>query len=151
MNKMMRVVAAVISAGAIFAPLSAHADTPGPHPYYLHALSDLRDARGYLDRIDSSQVQKDEVKALEEIDAAIGEMKHAAIDDGKDIHDHMPVDANLKHTDRFHKALELLNRAEQDVSHQESDPAAIELQARVLHHIHEAHHAVDRAINAALE
>ena len=27
-------------------PLAANADLPGKHPYYLHALTDLRTARG---------------------------------------------------------------------------------------------------------
>jgi hypothetical protein len=26
-------------------PFAAHADIPGDHPYYMHALSDLRAAR----------------------------------------------------------------------------------------------------------
>jgi len=34
---------------AVFVPLAAHADLPGDHPYYIHALSDLRDARWNLE------------------------------------------------------------------------------------------------------
>jgi hypothetical protein len=30
----------------LVAPLAANADLPGQHPYYLHALSDLRSAPG---------------------------------------------------------------------------------------------------------
>ena len=48
---------------------------PGPHPAYLHALSDLRLARAYLDQIAWPPVQQDEEHAIREIDAAIGEIK----------------------------------------------------------------------------
>src|SRR5579862_3958299 len=71
----------------------AHADLPGKHPAYLHALSDLRAARWMLEhRPGDAAVSGQEDVAITEIDAAIGEIKRAAIDDGKDIHDHPKVD-----------------------------------------------------------
>src|ERR1700729_114231 len=73
-------------------PFAANADLPGKHPAYLHALSDLRAARWMLEhRPGDAAVSAHEDVAISEIDAAIGEIKHAAIDDGKDIHDHPPV------------------------------------------------------------
>ena len=123
----------------------------GKHPYYLHALSDLRYARGYLDKLGANdQVDNDSMQAIKEIDAAIGEIKRASIDDGKDLHDHPPIDAHLKRTDRFHKAIELLDKAHNDVSQEEDDAAARGLKDRAIKHIDEAHHSVERAISAAL-
>ena len=56
-------------------------------------------------------------------DAAIGEIKRAAIDDGKDIHDHPTVVAPADRPGRLHKALELLRKAHDDVAREEDDPA----------------------------
>jgi hypothetical protein len=67
----------------VLIPKAAPAQVPGPHPAYLHALSDLRLARAYLDQIAWPPVQRDEEHAIREIDAAIGEIKQASIDDGK--------------------------------------------------------------------
>src|ERR1700760_458737 len=72
---------------------AANADLPGKHPYYLHALSDLRAARWMLEhRPGDAAVSGQEDVGVIEIDKAIGEIKHAAIDDGKDIHEHPKVD-----------------------------------------------------------
>ena len=76
----------------VMIPNAAPAQVPGPHPAYLHALSDLRMARAYLDQIAWPPVQKDEEHAIREIDAAIGEIKRASIDDGKNLEDHPPID-----------------------------------------------------------
>lgn len=130
----------------------ANLDHRGKHPYYLHALSDLRDARGFLDKLGADDtVDNDSMQAIREIDAAIGEIKRASIDDGKDLHDHTPVDAHLRRTDRFHKAVELLNKAHQDVNQEEDDAAARGLKDRALQHIDAAHRSVDHAVSAALQ
>ncbi|WP_035052781.1 hypothetical protein [Andreprevotia chitinilytica] len=147
MNRFLRTL---LPAAALLASFAAHADTPGDHPYYLHALTDLRDARAHLEHLSSDKVDHAEEHAIREIDAAIGEIKKAAIDDGKDIHDHKPVDANLKRTDRFHKALELLEKARQDASHEEDQANTRGLQKRAVKHIEEAQHAVKHVIETVL-
>jgi hypothetical protein len=85
--------------------------------------------------------------AIEHIDKAIGEIKKAAIMDGKNIQDHVPVDAQLARTGRFHKSLELLDKAKHDVSGEEDQPDTMGLQQRVLHQIEEAQHSVQHAID----
>jgi tetratricopeptide (TPR) repeat protein len=123
------------------------ADNPGQHPGYLHALSDMRDARAHLDRLTpSDHLDNEEEHAIKEIDAAIGEIKKAAIDDGKDLKDHPPVDAHLDKKGRYHKALELLDRAHHDISEKEDDQFAHGLRHRALDHIDEAHKIVDHLI-----
>jgi hypothetical protein len=144
-NKLLMVIAAATVALAASSP--TFADTPGRHPAYLHALADLRDARAHLQHLASEQVLDQEVRAIDEIDKAIGEIKHAAIEDGKNIQDHMPIDAHLSRSGRFHKALELLDKAKRDASGEEDQPATQGLQLRVIMHIDEAHHAVERAIH----
>src|SRR5215469_13065337 len=77
----------IVAAGlvAMVAPASVQAgEVSGPHPAYLHALSDLRSARHYLnDGWAWDPVRRDDNEAIRQIDAAINEIKQAAIDDGK--------------------------------------------------------------------
>jgi hypothetical protein len=132
---------------ALFAAAPTWADNPGKHPAYLHALSDLRDARAHLEHFSGEPVDNAEEHAIDHIDKAIGEIKHAAIMDGKNIQDHMPVDAHLARHDRFRKAMELLDKAKRDVSGEEDQPDTQGLQLRVIHHIEEARHSVEHAID----
>jgi len=133
---------------AVFASLAA-ADEPGRHPAYLHALDDLRDARAHLDRFSPDErIDNQQQHAIDEIDAAIGEIKRAAIDDGKDLRDHPPIDAHLKRADRFRKAVELLDKAHHDIAKEEDDPGTRGLQHRALQHIDEAHHTVETIIHS---
>jgi hypothetical protein len=92
------------------------------------------------------KLDREEEHAIREIEAAIGEIKHAAIDDGKDLNDHPPVDAHLDHKGRYHKAIELLDRAHHDVAEKEDDKYAHGLRHRALEHIEEAKQIVDRLI-----
>jgi hypothetical protein len=86
------------------------------------------------------------VHAIDHIDKAIGEIKQAAIMDGKNIGDHMPIDTHLGRHDRFVKALELLDKAQHDVSGEEDQPDTMGLQQRVIRHIEEARHSVKHAL-----
>jgi hypothetical protein len=124
---------------------AAYADKPGRHPHYLHALSDLRHARAYLDKLFMNE-QRDEMEehAIRKIDDAIREIKRAAIDDGKNLNDHPPIDTHLKRGDRYRKALELLDAAHRDVTMEEDNPQSQGLQGRVIAHIDEAHRIVER-------
>ena len=128
--------------------LAANADLPGKHPYYLHALSDLRAARWMLEhRPGDAAVSGQEDVAITEIDAAIGEIKHAAIDDGKDLHDHPAVDAPNDRPGRLHKALELLRKVHSDVAREEDDPMVKGLRNRAVGHIDGAIHATEKAVH----
>jgi hypothetical protein len=103
-------------------PVSA--PPPSIHPRYLSALSDLRYARALLWRDDFREVMRDQRAAIEEIDHAIAEAKRAAIDDGKNIDDHPPVDVRIGWEGRFRKAMELLDHARGDLSFMETNMAA---------------------------
>jgi hypothetical protein len=131
-------------------PFAASADLPGKHPYYLHALTDLRTARWMLEhRPGDAAVSGQEDVAITEIDGAIGEIKRAAIDDGKDVHDHPKVDVPPDHPGRLHKALELLRKTHNDVAREEDDPMTKGLRNRAVGHIDGAIHATEKAINDA--
>ena len=128
-------------------PLAArNAGAQPEHPAYLHALSDLRDARAHLERPDGGALRADERSAVEEIDRAISEIKKAAIDDGKNINDHVHVDANRPWAGRLHDAHDLLSRAHHDVAQEEDNPTTRGLRDRVLSHIDKASYFVDKAL-----
>src|SRR5580700_11535518 len=119
------------------------------HPYYLHALSDLRAARWMIEhRPGNWQRTVDEIEAVKQIDAAIGEIKKAALDDGKNIDDHVKVDERNDHDGRLHEAADFLRKARQDVGHDEDNQFAQGLQARAYMHIDAAINATKRAIHA---
>jgi hypothetical protein len=119
------------------------------HPYYLHALTDLRAARWMLEHRPGNWAQtNDEIEAVHQIDAAIGEIKKASIDDGKNIADHPPVDEDPNHGGRLHKAADFLKKARQDISHDEDNQFAQGLQMRAYDHIDKALNATHRAIHA---
>jgi hypothetical protein len=131
-------------------PAASQAQMPGPHPAYLHALSDLRMARAFLSEgWGWNAVRREDDHAVAEIDAAIREIKHAAIDDGKDLRDHQPIDGHLGWHDRFAKANELLARAHHDLEHAEDVPESRGLRDRAIMHIDEAHRTVDEAWRTA--
>jgi hypothetical protein len=132
-------------------PRGAQAQVPGPHPAYLHALSDLRMARAYLSEggWHWDEVQREDEHAVREIDAAIREIKHAAIDDGKNPEDHGPIDVHASWRDRFGRANGLLSQAHHDLDHAEDVPQARGLRDRALMHIDEAQHTVDHAYRTA--
>jgi hypothetical protein len=118
------------------------------HPFYLHALSDLRAARWMIEHRPGNWARtNDEVEAVNQIDAAIGEIKKAAIDDGKDIQDHPQVDERNDHNGRLHEAVDFLRKARKDISHDEDNMFAQGLQARAYNHIDAAISATKRAIH----
>jgi hypothetical protein len=109
------------------------------HPAYLHALSDLRAARWMLEhRPGNWKATSDEVAAVNEINAAIGEIKKASIDDGKDINDHPQAQEINEHKGRLTKAVEWLRKSRSDIEQDEDNGFAQGLRKRAFGHIDEA-------------
>jgi hypothetical protein len=119
---------------------------PSIHPRYLSALSDLRYARALLWRPDFREVMRDQRAAIEEIDAAIGEAKRAAIDDGKNVDDHPRVDTRMGWEGRFRKAMELLDHARGDLSFTETTMAAMPWRDAARSHVERARGLVEKAV-----
>lgn len=147
MRLIARTLAVTMFFSAFFLLGAGHALAQGHHPYYLHALSDLRAARAHLEAGGNGELRHEEKEAIHQIDEAIAEIKHASIDDGKDLNDHPPVDAGLDHTGRLHRAKQLLEKAHQDISHEEDNNFAQGLQQHSFDHIDKAIHSVDGAIS----
>jgi hypothetical protein len=136
--------ALIISMGLFLPALQPKAEAQGGrHPHYLAALSDLRLARGYLDKLTPSErLDETQLKAIHEIEEAIGAIKHASIDDGKNINDHVPIDARILPRSRYQKAREALGAALHDCGMEEDDPYTREAKKAAIEHIHLADHAV---------
>jgi len=146
MKTAFRFITAALALAFVASLVTLAAPAGREHPAYLHALTDLRHARAHLQRPDGGELREQEKKAIHEIDDAINKIKKAAIDDGKDLNDHPPVDARMDWPGRLHRALELLNKAHQDIAQEEDNQFAQGLQQRALMHIDKAHHHVEEAI-----
>ncbi len=94
-------------------------------------------------------MRRDDNAAIREIDAAINEIKLAAIDDGKGVNDPFRMDAHLSAHDRFRKANELLWSAHNDLARAEDVPSSRGLRDRAVRHVDAAHHIVDAAQRTA--
>jgi hypothetical protein len=131
--------------------LPAAAQARGEHPAYLHALTDLRHARAQIESrgATNGKMFVDEETAVREIDEAIREIKAAAIDDGKRLEDHPPVDMKMDRKGKLRRAEELLHKTHDDIAREEDHAEVRGLRDRALRHIAEAWHATQRAIQAS--
>jgi hypothetical protein len=130
--KMVPLIVAGIAilAGCVAAPPPQH------HPAYLHSLSDLRAARWLIEHRPGDWAQTaDEAEAIRQIDAAINDIKKAAIDDGKNLNDHPPVDTHPDNRGRIHESLKFLNKARADIASDEDNGYAGGLRNRAIGHI----------------
>lgn len=132
----------------MIAPITLNADTPGRHPAYLHARSDLRAAQFLLRVREEPNVARNLIEADHEVDAAIAEIDRAAVIDRKNLEDHPRVDTKIDRHDRFRRTVELLRGARADLGREEDNgsargwrDAAYQHIDRALDHIHRA--AVD--------
>jgi len=116
-------------------PALLRADTPGRHPAYLHARSDLRRAQLMMRVHDDPDVMRRVHQADVEIDRAIHEIDVAARFDHKDMDDHPPIDVNLDRRGRFQKAMELLQKSRADIAREEDDPSAVGWRNLAFRHI----------------
>ena len=118
----------------------------GAHPRYLHAISDLRYARALLYRSDWRDVMRDQRHAVEEVDRAIDEARRAAIEDGKNIDDHPPIDVRTGWEGRFRQAMDLLDSALRDLSSEEDNRDAAAWRSAARGHVQAARDSVTRAM-----
>jgi len=146
MKLLVKLVVPALFFALVLAVVPATSSAQEKHPAYLHALSDLRAARAHLNHHDGGELRHEEKEAIHHIDDAIQEIKKAAIDDGKDLNDHPPVDAGMEYVGRLRRARQLLGQAREDISHEEDNPSARGLQQRAFRHIDQAIHEVDEAI-----
>ena len=141
-----RTIATLLSAAALSLP--AIADEYGKHPFYLHALTDLQAASWQIDhrRPEDGLVSEVEQVIHDEIRAAIGDLRRAAWQDGKELQWSSPPDVALSREGRLHATVDLLKKAHSDVAREEDDPRSRAFQQRGLQHVDAALGAAQHAI-----
>ena len=151
----LQVVCGVMTGVAMLAGCAAAPPPPPPpprvvvappqHPAYLHALSDLRAARWLIEHRPGDWVQtSDEQESVQQIDAAIFEIKRAAFDDGKNANARPPVDEHPDNRGRIRQASQFLIKARADIASEEDNGFANGLRDRAIGHIDAAIHAAHR-------
>jgi hypothetical protein len=133
------------AAAALVVSVLAFADTPGRHPHYLRARTDLRSAQFVLRVRDEFNVMRHVRMVDREIDAAVVEIDRAAVIDRKDIEDHPPIDTSLDRPGRFRKAMALLVSARADIAREEDSPRAAAWRDAAYRHIDAAMDQLRRA------
>jgi hypothetical protein len=129
------------------ASTAALAETPGKHPAYLHARSDLAKARQLMNLPgEEGNVSVQLRNAVEEVNQAIGEIDRAAVLDHKDMDDHPAIDTNLKCLNKFHEIFRLLRSAQKDIDREEDNPASRVWRNRANGEINEAIKFVKKSV-----
>jgi len=116
-------------------------------PHYLHALSDLREARDLLQTDHRPGFVGARDHAIEEIDRAIEEVKAAVRDEGKNPHHTPPPQSGGDPNRPLRSALTLLNEAHQDIASGTDETGHRGLQERALRHVDEARQALEHALH----
>ena len=144
----MKIRTLALAALAVCTTLPALADEYGKHPFYLHAISDLQAAAWQVDhrRPEDARISDEEMVVRDEIGAAIGDLQHAAWQDGKAVQWSPPPDLALSREGRLHATVDLLRKAHADVAREEDDPRSRPFQQRGLAHVDAALDAAQHAI-----
>jgi hypothetical protein len=133
------------AAAALAVSAVAFADTPGRHPHYLRARTDLRTVQ-FLLRVEAEPNVMRHVHDVDrEIDMAVAEIDRASVIDHKDIQDHPRIDRSLDRRGRFNKAMALLKSARADIAREEDNPRAAGWRDTAYRHIDAAMDQLRRA------
>ena len=135
----------MLGAAMLLTAALGFADTPGRHPAYLHARTDLRRAERLMEAPEEPNVRRDLAAAGHEAHEAIREMDAAALWDRKDVFDNPPIDTYPDRPGRFHAIGQFLFSARRDIEREEDNPAARAWRDRAIHHIDESIRLLRRA------
>jgi hypothetical protein len=135
----------LVALAAAIVPAAMNTDTPGRHPAYLRARTDLRRAQMLMRVREEPNVTRRLVEADHEAEAAIGEIDRAAFLDRKDLEDHPHIDAFPERRRRFGRIVELLRSARADLGREEDNGRARGWRDAAYRHIDEALEHMHRA------
>ena len=143
--KVKGIAVSMTAAALLLAAPIGYADTPGRHPFYMHARTDLRRAERLMEVREERNVMRDLAAASREAHAAIRELDAAALWGRKDVEDNPPVDTHPNRSGRFRAIAQFLIAARRDIEREEDNPAARAWRNRALEHIDQAIQSVRRA------
>jgi hypothetical protein len=138
----------ILATAAIVAtliPSAGIADTPGRHPAYLRARSDLRSAQFLMRVREEPNVARNLNRAAEEVEGAIREIDRASVLDVKDLDDHPRIDTNLPRNGRLRKIVDLLRSSRRDLGREEDNGRARGWRDAAYQHVDAALEHVRRA------
>jgi len=149
----MRFLKTIASVFGLFVFMLFALATPSQaqRPAYLHAISNLRQARSLLQTEARPGFADARDRASGEIDRAIHEIRAAIRDEGRESR-WTPPPATQGDPDRpMRSALSLLDAARDDMSRGHDDRDYRGLQDRAIRHIDEARHILDRALHHMMD
>jgi hypothetical protein len=126
----------------------AGSDQSPSHPHYDAAIYDLRSARAILDHEAEYTAIAAQYDAIQDIDRAVLEMKHAAVDTAEEVEPPLGPAANLDYPGRLHRARDLVVAARFELRFKEDNPNAVEYRDRARHEVDGVLDAIDRTIRA---
>ena len=88
------------------------------------------------------------VKRSAKLIARFKKLRRAAIDDGKNIHDHPAAGVPGDYRGRLHQAADLLRKVRTDTYREEDNPSVRGLRDRALGHVDAALHAITGTRNS---
>jgi len=147
--KSLKALMTAACALAAVAYVAAATPAQAQEPHYLHALSDLRTARDYIQSDHRPEFGHERHVAVDEINKAIDEIKHAAWDDGKNTNWAPPAHPDTDPWHPMHEAVNWLDRARGDVAQGVDRPENHGLRDRATMHIDEARHMLWDVIHAS--
>jgi hypothetical protein len=112
-------------------------------PHYLQALSELRTARDYIQSDHRPGFGPQRHEAVDEINKAISEIKHAAWDDGKNTQFAPPAQGVTDPWAPMREALQHLDSAIDRTKQGVDQPENVGLRDRAIKHIWAAHQIVE--------
>jgi hypothetical protein len=123
----------IVAAFATATPAKAQQE-----PHYLQSLSELRSARDYIQYDKGAPYGKERHAAVDEINKAIDEIKHAAWDDGKNTQFAPPTHGVNQGWAPIHEATKWLIAARTHVLMGVDTPENAGLRDRIVLHVNEA-------------
>jgi hypothetical protein len=145
--KSLVAVSCALMAVAVFATATPAKAQNEPH--YLQALSELRSARDYI-QWDKGQFNGARRHAVDEINKAIEEIKHAAWDDGKNTM-FAPPSAQGPGWMPLHQAQKWLLEANKHIQEGVDTPANTGLRDRAFAHTEEARHTLSALLESGAQ
>ena len=146
--RILRSLAAAVCALATLAVLATATPAQAQEPHYLQALSELRTARDYIQFDHRPGWGPQRHEAVEEINKAIDEIKHAAWDDGKNTLFAPPAAGVTDPWAPMHEAIRHLDSAMDRTKQGVDRPENTGLRDRAVKHIYEAHQIVEGILHS---
>ncbi len=134
-----------VSTAILALSVSVLADTPGPHPPYLRARSDLRVAERIMLVRDEPNVMRDLQAATDRVREAIRLIDEAARIDRKWIDDNPRIDTYPDRRGRIHAIYQMLEGAKHDLAQAEGNLSAVGWRNAAINKVNEAEGLVKKA------